>query len=86
MLGDISGCPVGRGQEAAKNDSSAEVKKSYTSLDYQKTGTVHYLQHCAQPYPQAHSGHSNMVQMVAHVHENSCQCEFLKHCFLYDTL
>lgn len=86
MPGDISGCPVGRGQEAAKDVESAEVKKSCTSLDCQRTGTVYYLQHSAHPYPQAHSGHSNMGQMVACVHENSCQCEFLNHRSLCDTL
>lgn len=76
MPGDISGCPVGRGQEAAKNDSSAEVKKSCTSLDYQRTETIYYLQHSAQPYPQAHSGHSNTGQMVACIHENYVSVNF----------
>lgn len=39
--------PVGRGQEAAKNENNAEVKKYCTSLSYGRTRCIHCLQHSA---------------------------------------
>lgn len=59
--------PVGRGQEAAKNENNAEVKKYCMSVSYRRTRCIHHLQHSAHPTARGMMG-TQIQDKWMHVH------------------